>query len=90
MFLRNLKRIIANLPLTLSDSYDPKDVSLNRIITLIVVIFVFGSPYVILRFYPEMLEPFLPYWQGATTYLAAQTAGNLIKKKYMSGGNGNA
>ncbi len=32
MFWQNLRQVLSNLPLVLSESYDPKDVSLNRVI----------------------------------------------------------
>jgi hypothetical protein len=38
MFWQNVKQILNNLPLTLSESYDPKDISLNRVIIAMLAI----------------------------------------------------
>jgi hypothetical protein len=38
LFFKNLKDIINNTPLVLSDSYDAKDISINRVITMLFVI----------------------------------------------------
>ena len=83
MFWKNLKAIVDNSPLALSDTYDPKDVSLNRQVMTLAAIFVFTTPGIVLVFFPEHLGDFLPYWQGAATYLGAQMASNIIKRKLL-------
>lgn len=37
-FWANFKAVISNLPLVLSDSYNPRDISLNRVSTAILII----------------------------------------------------
>lgn len=95
MFIQNMKNILANLPLVLSDSHDPLDISLNRCVTLLSCIFVFSSPLIVMHWYPELVDKFLSYWQGAATYLGAQMVGNIAKTKInnsnggINNGNGN-
>lgn len=37
-FWENLKEVIGNLPLVLSDTYDPRDISLNRISSAVLLV----------------------------------------------------
>ena len=76
----NLKIVWRNLPVVLSETDDPKDVSLNRVAFFLYTVFVIASPFVILWFLSGMSEKFLPYWQGVAALLGGQTFANIGKK----------
>lgn len=76
----NLKQIFINLPLVLSDTRDPADVSLNRVMTAAVAFFVLLAPGVTLLLLPAWFDKITPYWDKLLAFLAAQVAGNMFKK----------
>lgn len=93
MFWQNVRGIVSNLPLTLSDSYDPKDLSLNRLITALVVVNALGVMwYMILH--PELIDRLVGLWERLLAFLGAQVVGaNMIKRgidayKNKGGGQG--
>ena len=78
--IEKLNQIIVNLPLVLSDSHNPADVSLNRVMTVVVAFFVLLAPGVTLAIMPDWFERLTPYWEKLLAFLAAQVAGNMFKK----------
>lgn len=92
MFWSNLRGVMSNLPLTLSDSYDPKDLSLNRIITALMVVNALGLMwYMVLH--PEVIDRLMGLWERLLAFLGAQvTVVNMIKRgidafRDIKGGN---
>jgi hypothetical protein len=61
MFWQNLRQVFSNLPLVLSDSYDPKDVSLNRLASFLLIIAAIIIQIVIIKepTFAEKLQPVL-------------------------------
>lgn len=80
MFWANLKEILKNSPLVLSDTYDPKDVSQNRLAFFILFLFVISTPLLLLWLAPHLSEKFVPYWQGSSALLGGQMFANIGKK----------
>ena len=89
-FWRNLAEVVANLPLVLSDSYSAKDVSLNRV--LIVVMAVLAVALVeLLAARPQVAVVLLPVLQSLMGLIGAQLGVNLVKRgiKAFGGRGGN-
>lgn len=80
MFKENLKQILKNLPLILSDSGNAEDVSLNRIIILISFLLTIVCTAMVFLFFPQLIQPLLPYFQAWLTWLGALISGNICKK----------
>lgn len=74
------------LPLILSDTQDPKDISLLRIIAVITFIVILVSP---LLTYVTMgangLSLFYEYWKDLLTFLGATVLGKVVQK-FSKGG----
>lgn len=84
-FLNNLKIILVNLPLILSDSYAGKDVSYIRFVGIILFIFLL---LLIIVLYitsiklnnTQLVKDFVPYFQALTTLLGVNILANIAKK----------
>jgi len=89
MFWTNLKGIIGNLPLALSDTDEVSGVSLNRLIIfwLALCIPVFGG-IVLIFFHTEAIQ-FLGYWQASLATLTALISANVAKRYINIKGDNN-
>jgi hypothetical protein len=89
MFWTNLKAIISNTPLVLSDTTDPKDISIHRITFALAVVFVIFTPLIILNFFPEFEARYAFYWEKLLYYLGGQATLNMLKRGIdaFKGGN---
>lgn len=80
-----LKQIIGNLPLTLSDSTEPTDVSWNRITMTIefVLIIVMSPPILVvtLVYFPQYFENLMRIWLPMLTAYGLHLTTNAFKKK---------
>jgi hypothetical protein len=81
MFWQNLRQVLSNLPLVLSESYDPKDVSLNRVIiallagTVLIIVYRMLYDPVTAANLTNMLDKVL-------TALGLQLGSNTIKRGF--------
>lgn len=94
MFWKNLRQVISNLPLVLSESYDPRDVSLNRVIIAVLAATVLIIVYRILL-YPDTAANLTEMLNKVLTALGLQLGSNTLKKgfdtwKQIEGGKMNA
>nr|WP_092074929.1 hypothetical protein [Dendrosporobacter quercicolus]NSL49554.1 hypothetical protein [Dendrosporobacter quercicolus DSM 1736]SDN22523.1 hypothetical protein SAMN04488502_1159 [Dendrosporobacter quercicolus] len=94
MFWRNIRQVFSNLPLVLSESYDPKDISLNRVIIAMLAITVIVIVYRMLL-YPETAVNLTAMLDKVLTALGLQLGSNTIKRgldtwRQVKGGNENA
>ena len=78
----NIREIIKNLPLILSDSREAADVSMNRIITLVSFLILIISPLIVTTFFSSSWDKFVPVWNSFLTFFGAQTVGNVFKKVF--------
>jgi hypothetical protein len=83
MFWTNLKGIIDNLPLMLSDSTDVSDISFVRVSGFVILIVLIISPIYMMNFKSELVTQFLPYWQGLATLFGTAIIAN-VGKKYIA------
>ena len=93
MFCRNLRQVLSNLPLVLSESYDPKDVSLNRVIIALLAVTVLIIVYRML-YDPTAAINLTNMLDKVLTALGLQLGSNTIKRgfdtwKQIKGGNEN-
>ena len=86
MALQNLKEVIANLPLILCSSDQPKDVSLNRVITVATAAYLAIAPPFVLIFCPQNWAKMIELWNQGLLFLGAQTAANIGTKIINKGG----
>ena len=94
MFWQNVRQVVSNLPLVLSESYDPKDVSLNRVIIALLAITVLVIVYRMLL-YPDTAVNLTSMLDKVLTALGLQLGSNTIKRgletwRQIKGGNDNA
>jgi hypothetical protein len=94
MFWQNLRQVISNLPLTLSESYDPQDISLNRVIIALLAITVLVIVYRML-YDPGTAESLTGMLDKVLTALGLQLGSNTIKRgletwRQIKGGNDHA
>ena len=61
-FWQNLKGILVNSPLILSESKDPKDISLHRVAIAVLLVIVLAGPFFTSYIRPEFFDRFTPYW----------------------------
>ena len=76
----NIKLLWSNLPLVLSETDRPQDISLNRVMFVLYGLFVLATPFVVLWLLPAIVDRFLPFWQGVAALLGGQTFAQLGKK----------
>ena len=93
MFWNNLRQVISNLPLTLSESYDPRDISLNRVIIALLAITVLVIVYRML-YDPATADKLTAMLDKVLTALGLQLGSNTIKRgletwRQIKGGNAN-
>jgi hypothetical protein len=87
MFKNNLKLLFQNSPLILSDTDDPKDISLTRVIIFIFAIAtIIGGLVILIWFRSEALQ-FVGYWQAWLASFTTMVSGNIAKKIFNRGGN---
>lgn len=94
MFWQNFRQVISNLPLTLSESYDPKDISLNRVIIALLAMTVIVIVYRMLL-YPDTAVNLTSMLDKVLTALGLQLGSNTIKRgldtwRQIKGGKDNA
>ena len=87
---QNLIAIWQNLPLILSDTTDPRDVSLNRVVTVAVAVVILLSPPIVWLCFSDWWDKFFEAWKLLLAFLGAQTAGNIFVKYKKCGGENNA
>lgn len=61
-FWQNLKEILINSPLILSESHNPKDVSMHRIAIAVLLMVVTAGPFFTSYIRPEFFDRFTPFW----------------------------
>lgn len=81
MFWQNLRQVLSNLPLVLSESYDPKDISLNRVIIALLAVTVLIIVYRML-YDPETAVNLTNMLDKVLTALGLQLGSNTIKKGF--------
>ena len=80
MFWKNIKDLLANSPLILSDTYDPQDISMNRVITLLLVINVILLAWYMVA-HLETVDKIVVIWDKLLTLLGVQAGGvNMVKR----------
>lgn len=79
MFWQNVRQVISNLPLILSETYDARDISLNRVIIAMLAITVIVIVYRILL-YPENAVNLTGVLDKVLTALGLQLTSNTVKK----------
>lgn len=80
MFLTNIKLLLQNLPLILSDSLDMKDISLNRVIILIFSLATLIGGLIILLFFRDQAQQLVGYWQAWLASFTTMVSANIAKK----------
>ena len=70
-FWQNLKGILVNSPLILSESQNPKDVSLHRVSIALLLIVVSAGPFFTSYIRPEFFDRFTPYWTQVLILIGA-------------------
>jgi len=80
VFRKNLIGILSNLPLILTDTQDVKDVSLNRVIALVLFIVILLSFFFMSYIPVEHIDKFIIMWNSLVVFLGTLTGINLIKK----------
>jgi len=76
----NLKQMWVNLPLVLSDTYEPIAISLNRILITFIVLNIFLMAWYVLHFRPEMIDKFAAILPPILTFIGALVAQEAFKK----------
>ena len=61
-FWQNLKGILVNSPLILSESKNPQDISLHRVAIAVLLLIVTAGPFFTSYIRPEFFDRFTPYW----------------------------
>jgi hypothetical protein len=94
MFWQNLRQVLSNLPLILSESYDPRDISLNRVIIAMLAVTVLVIVYRMLL-YPDAAVNLTDMLDKVLTALGLQLGSNTIKRgldtwRQIKGGNDHA
>lgn len=94
MFWQNIRQVLSNLPLVLSESYDPKDISLNRVIIAMLAVTVLVIVYRMLL-YPDTATNLTDMLDKVLTALGLQLGSNTIKRgldtwRQVKGGNEHA
>lgn len=79
MFWHNLRQVINNLPLVLSETYEAKDISLNRVIIALLAITVMVIVYRMLL-YPDTAVNLTSMLDKVLTALGLQLGSNTIKR----------
>ena len=87
MFKDNIKQLFQNLPLILSDTDDPKDVSLNRVIVLLFAIATIIGGLIILVWFRQEAQQLVGYWQAWLASFTTMASANVAKKIWGKGGN---
>ena len=79
-FIHNVLGILSNTPLILSDTYDPKDISLNRVLTMVMAVNLIAlSWYIAIN--PKEVSSLSTLWTGLLGYLGVQTGIVNVAKK---------
>lgn len=91
MFWQNFRQVVNNLPLVLSETDDPKDISLNRVIIAVLAITVIVVVYRMLL-YPDTATNLTAMLDKVLTALGLQLGSNTIKRgldtwRQIKGGN---
>jgi len=86
MFWINMKGIIDNLPLTLSDTDNPKDVSQNRVIIYLFAMATLIGGFIILTYYRQEALQLVGYWQAWLACFTALVSANVAKKIFKKEG----
>lgn len=79
MFWQNFRQVINNLPLILSDTYEAKDISLNRVIIALLAITVMVIVYRMLL-YPDTAASLTAMLDKVLTALGLQLTSNTLKR----------
>ncbi|TCL39941.1 hypothetical protein EV210_101139 [Anaerospora hongkongensis] len=79
MFWQNVRQVVSNLPLVLCESYDAKDVSLNRVIIAMLAVTVLVIVYRMLL-YPDTAINLTDMLDKVLTALGLQLASNTVKR----------
>lgn len=82
MFRDNLIKILQNLPLILSDSLDPQEVSLNRVLIFCGFWIIVISAILLVFVFPEKLTQLMGYWQASLASWTTLVTANVAKKIY--------
>ena len=61
-FWQNLRGVLVNSPLILSESKDPKDISLHRVAIVVLLVIILAGPFFTSYIRPEFFDRFTPYW----------------------------
>ena len=80
MFIQNLKGIMQNLPLILSDTDQVTGVSLNRVLIFIGFWIIVFSVVTVTFFLPERLQQLQVYWQSGIVSWTTLASANVAKK----------
>jgi len=75
-----LTQLLQALPLVLSDSQDPKDISLIRVIAAITAVALLVSVPIVFLCLPQYIEVFKGYWSDALVFEGSLLGANVVKK----------
>jgi hypothetical protein len=87
MFWTNLKAIIDNLPLILSDTKDPSDVSFTRVFAMILAIFIMCTSTYTIFFKPTIYYSIAPFITQGLNSILLLVGGNIVKRGIDTAGN---
>ena len=80
MFWANLYSIFQNLPLILSDTTDPKDISFTRVTCALCIIFLIITASYVLIFVPQYFEKVSPFLTQSLNSVLLLIGGNIVKR----------
>jgi len=75
-----IPQLIQALPLILSDSQDPKDISETRVIAALFAVALLVSLPIVFLWLPQYITEFKGYWSDALLFLGSLLGANVIKK----------
>jgi len=87
MFKNNIKQLFQNLPLILSDSTDPQDISLNRVIVLLFALATIIGGLIILIWFRQEAQQLVGYWQAWLASFTTLASANIAKKIFKKDGD---
>lgn len=79
-FLTNLKGIFDNLPLVLSDSTDPREISFSRVLIAFLTVLVVILAYHVVFKEPKYMETLMPYITDIVKTILALVVANITKR----------
>ena len=87
--IENIKQIWTNLPLTLSNTKDPADISIDRVLVFICLSFLLLSVIIMMVWLPNLLKDMLSYWQSLLAFVGGLLFNNTGKKLIDTKGGAN-